>query len=81
VRLDPKTQHCDRSISAWAGSAADRQFDIVHASAASIDPDPDPQVAFPGWKLRLDAGGVTRGAEVDDRWRRLRSSTPRGCGG
>ena len=63
VRLDPRTQHCTRSFRVGR-IRSDRQFDIVHASPAAIDPDPYPQIAFPGWKCDWTQGGLTRGAEV-----------------
>jgi len=63
IRLDPKTQHCTKYFRVGR-IRPDRQFDIVHASAAPIDPDPYPQVAFPGWKCDWTDGGVTRGQEV-----------------
>jgi hypothetical protein len=44
---------------------ADRQFEIVYASEAPIEPDPYPQIAFPGWSVDWTKDGVTRGAEVD----------------
>lgn len=63
IRLDPKTQHCSRNFRVGR-IRPDRQFEIVHTSAAPIDPDPYPQVAFPGWKCDWTDGGVTRGPEV-----------------
>ena len=63
VRLDPKTQHCNHSFRIGR-IRADRQFDIVHSSNAPIDPDPYPQVAFPGWSCDWTKGGITRGPEV-----------------
>ena len=63
VRFDPKTQHCTRSFRVGR-IRSDRQFDIVHASPAPIEPDPYPQIAFPGWKCDWTADGLTRGAEV-----------------
>jgi urea transport system substrate-binding protein len=63
IRLDPKTQHCSRRFRVGR-IRPDRQFDIVHASATPIDPDPYPQVAFPGWKCDWTDGGITRGQEV-----------------
>ena len=63
VRLDPKTQHTTK----WCRIGRirpDRQFEIVHASPGPIDPDPYPQVAFPGWSVDWTRDGVTRGPEV-----------------
>ena len=64
VRLDPKTQHTTKRF-LIGRIRADRQFDVIHASAGPIDPDPYPQIAFPGWSVDWTKGGVTRGAEVD----------------
>jgi len=63
VRLDPKTQHCTRYFRVGR-IRADRQFDIVHQSDAPIEPDPYPQIAFPGWSCDWTKGGITRGPEV-----------------
>ena len=63
VRLDPRTQHCTRGFRIGR-IRRDGQFDIVHAAPAPIDPDPYPQVAFPGWSCDWTRGGVTRGDEV-----------------
>jgi urea transport system substrate-binding protein len=63
VRLDPKTQHTTKYFR-LGRIRGDRQFDIVHESEAPIDPDPYPQLAFPGWSVDWTKDGVTRGAEV-----------------
>jgi hypothetical protein len=60
----PKTQHTTKYFR-LGRIRPDRQFDIVHASEAPLDPDPYPQIAFPGWSVDWTKGGVTRGAEVD----------------
>lgn len=63
VRLDPKTQHTTK----WCRIGRirpDRQFDVVFTSEGPIDPDPYPQVAFPGWSVDWTQGGLTRGPEV-----------------
>lgn len=64
VRLDPKTQHTTKYFR-MGRIRGDRQFDIVHASAEPIAPDPYPAIAFPGWSVDWTKGGVTRGVEVD----------------
>ncbi|NBW87359.1 MAG: ABC transporter substrate-binding protein, partial [Planctomycetia bacterium] len=64
VRLDPKTQHTTKFFR-LGRIRSDRQFDIVHASPAPLDPDPYPEVAFPGWGVDWTKDGVTRGPEVD----------------
>jgi len=63
VHLDPKTQHCNHFFRVGR-IRADRQFDIVFQSDAPIDPDPYPQLAFPGWSCDWTKGGITRGPEV-----------------
>jgi len=63
VRLDPRTQHLTR----WCRIGRirpDRQFEVVHESAGPIDPDPYPQLAFPGWSVDWTKDGITRGPEV-----------------
>jgi urea transport system substrate-binding protein len=64
VRLDPKTQHTDKYFRVGR-IRDDRQFEIVHTSEAPIDPDPYPQIAFPGWSCDWTKDGVIRGAEVN----------------
>jgi urea transport system substrate-binding protein len=64
VRLDAKTQHTTKFFR-LGRIRPDRQFDIVHQSDAAIDPDPYPQIAFPGWSCDWTKGGVVRGEEVD----------------
>jgi hypothetical protein len=43
----------------------DKQFDIVYTSPEAIEPDPYPQVAFPGWHCDWTKGGVTKGKSVE----------------
>lgn len=64
VRLDPKTQHTTKYFRVGK-IRTDRQFDVVYESEGPIDPDPYPQIAFPGWSCDWTKNGVTRGAEVD----------------
>jgi urea transport system substrate-binding protein len=64
VRLDPKTQHTTKRFLVGR-IRGDRQFDIVHQSPAPIDPDPFPEIAFPGWSVDWTKDGITRGPEVD----------------
>jgi hypothetical protein len=63
VKVDPKTQHTYKRFRIGR-VRADRQFDIIHESPQWIEPDPYPQVAFPGWHCDWTKGGITRGAEV-----------------
>jgi urea transport system substrate-binding protein len=64
VRLDPKTQHTTKHFRIGT-ITADRQFEIVHQAESPIDPDPYPQVAFPGWSCDWTKDGIVRGPEVD----------------
>jgi urea transport system substrate-binding protein len=63
IRVDPKTQHTFKWFRVGR-VRSDRQFDIIYQSPYWIEPDPYPQVAFPGWHCDWTAGGVTKGAEV-----------------
>ena len=63
VTLDPKTQHTTKYFR-LGRIRKDRQFDVVYESPTPIDPDPYPQIAFPGWKCDWTDGGLTRGPEV-----------------
>jgi urea transport system substrate-binding protein len=62
VKVDPKTQHTYKYFR-MGKTRDDKQFDIVHTTKI-IEPDPYPQVAFPGWHCDWTKGGVTRGEEV-----------------
>ena len=64
VRLDPKTQHTTKYFR-LGRIRPDRQFDIVYQSRGPIDPDPYPQIAFPGWSCDWTQDGIVRGEEVD----------------
>ncbi|HZU37285.1 MAG TPA: transporter substrate-binding protein, partial [Gemmataceae bacterium] len=63
VKLDPKTQHTYKFFR-MGKVRDDKQFDIVFTSPQLIEPDPYPQVAFPGWHCDWTKGGVTKGADV-----------------
>jgi urea transport system substrate-binding protein len=63
VKVDPKTQHTYKRFR-MGRVRADRQFDIIYESPSWIEPEPYPQVAFPGWHCDWTKGGITRGAEV-----------------
>lgn len=62
VKLDPKTQHTYKPF-LMGKIREDKQFDIVYKTPL-IEPDPYPQVAFPGWKCDWLKGPPVRGAEV-----------------
>jgi urea transport system substrate-binding protein len=64
IKVDPKTQHTYK----WFRMGRvrdDRQFDIIYESPSWIEPEPYPQVAFPGWRCDWTKGGVTRGVAVE----------------
>jgi urea transport system substrate-binding protein len=63
VKVDPKTQHTYKRFR-MGRVRADRQFDIIYESPSWIEPEPYPQVAFPGWHCDWTKGGITRGPEV-----------------
>jgi urea transport system substrate-binding protein len=63
LRIDPKTQHAAKPF-LLGRINADRQFDVVHTSDGPLEPDPYPQVAFPGWACDWTRGGLVPGAEV-----------------
>ncbi len=62
VKLDAKTQHTYKPF-LMGKIRDDKQFDVVY-STDLIEPDPYPQVAFPGWHCDWTKGGVTKGQEV-----------------
>ncbi len=63
VKVDPKSQHTYKYFR-MGKTRDDKQFDVVYTSPALIEPDPYPQVAFPGWHVDWTKGGVTKGQEV-----------------
>lgn len=63
LRIDPKNQHTFHRFR-LGRIRSDRQFDIVFESSGPIEPDPYPQVAFPGWSCDWTAGGITAGPKV-----------------
>jgi urea transport system substrate-binding protein len=64
VKVDPKTQHTYKRFR-MGRVRADRQFDIIYESPSWIEPDPYPQVAFPGWHCDWTKEGITRGPDVN----------------
>jgi urea transport system substrate-binding protein len=64
VKLDPKTQHTYKFFR-MGKIRDDKQFDIVYTSPQVIEPDPYPQVAFPGWHCDWTKGGLTKGKTVE----------------
>jgi urea transport system substrate-binding protein len=63
VKVDPKTQHTFKTFR-MGKTRDDKQFDVVYTSPNPIEPDPYPEVAFPGWHCDWTKSGVTRGKEV-----------------
>ena len=63
VKLDPKTQHTYKSF--YMGKIReDKQFDIVYKTPQPIEPDPYPQIAFPGWHVDWTKDGLKKGTAV-----------------
>jgi urea transport system substrate-binding protein len=63
VKVDPKSLHTYKYFR-MGKTRDDKQFDVVYTSPDLIQPDPYPQVAFPGWSVDHTKGGITRGEEV-----------------
>jgi urea transport system substrate-binding protein len=63
VKVDPKTQHTYKRFR-MGRVRDDRQFDIIYEAPDWTEPDPYPQVAFPGWRCDWTQGGITRGPAV-----------------
>ena len=63
VKVDPKTQHTYKRFR--LGKIRDGQA-VRHRlqDRRWIEPNPYPQVAFPGWSCDWTKGGVTRGPDV-----------------
>jgi len=58
VKLDPKTQHTYKPF-LMGKTRDDKQFDVIFKTDL-IEPDPYPQVAFPGWHCDWTKDGVLR---------------------
>jgi urea transport system substrate-binding protein len=65
VKVDPKTQHTYKPFR-MGRIRDDKQFDIIYETPL-LEPDPYPQVAFPGWHCDWTKGGITRGQKVEIR--------------
>jgi urea transport system substrate-binding protein len=63
VKVDPKTQHTYKRFR-MGRVRDDRQFDIIYDAPEWTEPDPYPQVAFPGWHCDWTQGGITKGPPV-----------------
>ena len=62
VKISPKNLHVYKSFR-MGKIRGDKQFDIVYETPP-IEPDPYPQVAFPGWSVDHTKGGIKKGAAV-----------------
>jgi urea transport system substrate-binding protein len=63
LKVSPKTFHTNKAF--LVGRIRDdKQFDIVHRTE-SIEADPYPQVAFPGWSCDWTKGPPVKGRPVD----------------
>jgi urea transport system substrate-binding protein len=63
VKVDPKTQHTYKRFR-MGKVREDRQFDIIYEAPEWTEPDPYPQVAFPGWHCDWTGSGITQGPPV-----------------
>jgi urea transport system substrate-binding protein len=62
IKLDPKTQHLYKYFR-LGQILENKQFKILETSEL-LEPEPYPQVAFPGWHCDWTKGGVTKGEAV-----------------
>jgi urea transport system substrate-binding protein len=62
VKVDPKTQHLYKAFR-LGRIRADKQFDIIYETPP-LEPNPYPQIAFPGWGCDWTKGGVIEGKKV-----------------
>ncbi|MFO0969621.1 MAG: urea ABC transporter substrate-binding protein [Gemmataceae bacterium] len=62
VKVDPKNLHVYKAFR-MGKIRDDKQFDIIYETPP-IEPDPYPQVAFPGWSVDHTKGGIVKGKEV-----------------
>jgi len=63
IRVDPRTHHTYKRFRVGR-VRDDRQFTIVHESPSWIEPEPYPQIAFPGWACDWTRGGVEGGRDL-----------------
>jgi urea transport system substrate-binding protein len=62
IKVDPKNLHVYKAF--YMGKIRDdKQFDIIYKTAP-IEPDPYPQVAFPGWSVDWTTTGLKKGKAV-----------------
>ena len=60
IKVDPKTLHVYKYFR-LGKIRDDAQFDIVYETKNWIEPEPYPQIAFPGWSCDWTKNGVTKG--------------------
>jgi len=63
IKVDPKSLHVYKYFR-LGKIRDDKQFDVVFETSSWIEPDPYPQIAFPGWSVDHTKGGITKGKEV-----------------
>jgi len=63
IKVDPKNQHVYKKFR-MGRIRDDKQFDIIFETPTNIEPDPYPQVAFPGWNCDWTGMGLTKGKAV-----------------
>lgn len=63
IKVDPKTHHTYKHF-LMGRIRDDRQFDILYDSPRWIEPDPYPQIAFPGWQCDWTRGGMKAGEKI-----------------
>ena len=63
IKVDPKNLHVYKTFR-LGKIRDDRQFDVVYETKSWIEPEPYPQIAFPGWSCDWTKGGITKGKFV-----------------
>lgn len=63
IKVDPKSLHVYKYFR-MGKIRDDRQFDIVFETKTWIEPEPYPQIAFPGWSVDWTKGGITKGKAI-----------------
>ena len=63
IKVDPKNLHVYKYFR-MGKIRDDRQFDIVYETKEWIEPEPYPQIAFPGWSVDWTKAGLTKGKSV-----------------
>ena len=63
IKVDPKSLHVYKYFR-LGKIRDDRQFDIVFETKEWIQPEPYPQIAFPGWSVDHTKAGITKGKDV-----------------